>query len=104
MTISIRSVLYQGLCWCAALAVASYAILPVSRATANALSYRGGQVCLTGGCHDKTSSCTGTGSCSAQTSTACLTGDKDRNGKRCGDDTGLCRNMGCAGADVRCGS
>ena len=64
MAISISRVGYYGFCVCASLAVAAGALLPVSAATANALSVRGGSYCTTGGCHDKQTTCSGSTSCS----------------------------------------
>jgi hypothetical protein len=98
-----RKLLYNGVCACAALGVASYALLPVSAATADALSYRGGQFCSTGGCHDVDSHCTGSGACEGESANACVQSDKDTNRETCGADSGYCRDIGCNGADRVCG-
>jgi hypothetical protein len=103
MIAPLHKLIYQGFCACASLAVASYALLPLPAATVNALSYRGGQYCLTGGCHDHETTCSGNSSCSNVKATACLTGPRDSNNQKCGTDTGLCSNQGCGGADVTCG-
>jgi hypothetical protein len=101
MVLSFQRIIYQGLCACAALAIASCAILPVSAATANAMGYRGGQVCAQG-CHNTTTACTGGFGCSAQPITACFSGPNDANRKSCGGDSGICTAQGCNGADVTC--
>jgi hypothetical protein len=101
MVYSLQRAIYHGLCALVALSIAASAILPVSAATANALSYRGGETC--GGCHNVSTTCTGSSSCTNQKATACLTGENDTNRLNCGSDTGLCKNMGCDGADVTCG-
>jgi hypothetical protein len=104
MRVSLKKVVYHGLCACASMAIASYAMMPVSAATANALSYRGGQIsCPLGGCHDKDAHCEGNASCESQLATACFVGDDDRNHLRCGPDSGLCTDQGCNGADITCG-
>ena len=104
MRLSLKRAIYNGMCACASLAVASYAILPVSAATANALSYRGGQLtCPSGGCHDEDTRCSGNASCHGSPATACFSGEKDRNYLSCGPDSGLCSDQGCGGVDSTCG-
>jgi hypothetical protein len=100
---SLKKIMYNGLCVCAALSIAFYALLPVSAATANAINLRGGQACPTHGCHNENTDCTGAYSCTVILATACLTGPKDRNSLPCGNDSGLCSNSGCGGQDVICG-
>jgi hypothetical protein len=95
--------IYNGSCGCIALAVAACAVMPLSAATADALSYRGGQSCPVGGCHDQQTTCSGSSACSGVTATACLSGPHDINGLSCSADTGLCSNQGCGGADSSCG-
>jgi hypothetical protein len=100
----IHRVLYNSVCACIALSIASYALLPVAAAAANGTGYRGGQdLCPSGGCHDQDAHCSGNDSCQASTATACLQGNKDTNRERCGADSGLCIDQGCGGADIICG-
>jgi hypothetical protein len=104
MNMSFRKAIYHGVCASVALAVAAYAMMPVSAATADALRYRGGQVnCVSGGCHDEDTHCIGNASCSRAAATACLSGENDRNHLKCGPDSGLCSNEGCGGVDATCG-
>jgi len=99
-----RRVLYNSVCALASLAIASYALLPVTAATADGVGYRGGQiVCPSGGCHDEDSHCGGDASCQSSASTACFQGNSDKNGERCGGDTTLCTSQGCSGDDAVCG-
>ncbi len=103
MVCSLRKMMYHGLCACASLAIASYAIVPVSAATAGVLGYRGGQSCPASGCHNQQTTCSGSDSCSNFEATACFTGPHDRNGASCGSDSGLCSSSGCGGLDIVCG-
>jgi hypothetical protein len=100
MKVSLRQFIYNALCACCALAIASFAMTPVSAATARAIGMRGGQSC---GCHDADTHCSGVGSCSAANATACFSGAHDTNGESCSPDTGLCGDQGCGGVDSLCG-
>jgi hypothetical protein len=100
----LRCILYNSVCASISLTIASYAMLPAMAATTSATGYRGGQIsCPTGGCHDQDSHCSGNSSCRASSATACLQGNNDTNGHRCGTDSGLCSDQGCGGVDAICG-
>jgi hypothetical protein len=102
MAFSFSKSVYHGLCALASLMVASAAILPMSAATANALSYRGGGGC---GCHNNPSRCGGgPNACAKQAINICLTADSDNNKMSCGKDSGVCAtaNTLCHGEDQAC--
>ena len=100
----LRRFLYNSVCACISLSIASYAMLPVTAASTNGTGDRGGQItCPSGGCHDQDTHCTGNSSCQSSSATACLQGNNDKNGHRCGTDSGLCSDQGCGGVDAICG-
>jgi hypothetical protein len=97
-------ILYNSVCACISLSIASYAMLPATAAATSGTGDRGGQIsCPSGGCHDQDGHCSGNASCQASSATACLQADGDTNHHRCGTDSGLCSDQGCGGVDSTCG-
>jgi hypothetical protein len=104
MQVSLKSFIYNTLCACFALAIAGFAMMPVSAATAGAIGIRGGQAYSNcNGCHDIDANCSGNASCQEASSTACISGAQDTNHENCSPDTRLCSNEGCGGVDSVCG-
>jgi len=103
MPVSLKRFIYNALCACCALAIACFAMMPVSAATASAIGVRGGQSACNFGCHDVDTTCSGLGGCFSANATACISGVHDTNGERCSPDTRLCFIEGCGGVDSICG-
>ena len=103
MQVSPVRLIYNATVACCALAVAFFAMVPVSATTASAIGVRGGQAFCPGGCHDVSSTCSGDISCLSARATACVAGEQDTNNETCSPDTKLCSYEGCGGEDSVCG-